>query len=396
MSTLDQLRAAVDAVADLPVVDLPDALGVLVAGAARAQLRLAMPAMRSTAPTTNLTAEQVASALNVRPSAVYEWHRAKRIPGERYGRFLRFDLDAVRRALAEDSKTVCFGSGRHTKKARHTKHLRGSFAPLTTGLPPGGPWSCGAAPRRGELTMSGKSMHNQGTTPALGVNITQATQGVPIAVIYGRCRVPGNVIWLGTAPYGFANLPDVTAEGTTVAIEGGFGGASGPTDPRANYFCSGLWALCEGPIVGVRTLYKRELRYVLNQAVDPTLQNPGQPPGPLNPLKNPDLIENFAVQQPDGTVLVSNMALAAPRIFRGAPGQPPWTDDFHGSLSGGNGRNMTTWTIDFRHPTPALNYPYLAYVARHAWPLYASPDLPNLNVEVFGLCAPDVRPGGAA
>lgn len=48
-----------------------------------------------------LSSKEVAARLGVPAGAVREWARSGKIPCEHYGRFVRFQFDAVRAALAE-------------------------------------------------------------------------------------------------------------------------------------------------------------------------------------------------------------------------------------------------------------------------------------------------------
>jgi hypothetical protein len=120
------------ALRDLPVDALPDLIGTLAAGSARATLLLNAPASAPSAvPTTDLlTAEQLATVLNVKPSVIYAWHRQGLIPAEKFNRFLRFDLVAVRTRLA-NPKPVRLGIA---KRPRKSKQLE---TPLTDRLPAG-------------------------------------------------------------------------------------------------------------------------------------------------------------------------------------------------------------------------------------------------------------------
>jgi excisionase family DNA binding protein len=61
-------------------------------------------------------AEAIAAALGVPTSAIYDWARKKRIPSERYGRFVRFRLSAVKAAL--NSKTPGHGRAVYGQRLR--------------------------------------------------------------------------------------------------------------------------------------------------------------------------------------------------------------------------------------------------------------------------------------
>jgi hypothetical protein len=96
--------------------------------------------------------------------------------------------------------------------------------------------------------MSGKKTISN-TTPAIGaIKIQQSTYGVVIPIVWGRTRVTGNVIWYGD----FAAVPH-----TTVTQQGGKGGgAPQQTSTTYTYTASVVMALCEGPALGIRTAWR--------------------------------------------------------------------------------------------------------------------------------------------
>jgi hypothetical protein len=108
------LRSVLDrAVDELQPDEYADAIGLSAAFQARLLARLTSPASKS--PTTGpmlewRNAKEIAAELNLKPSAIYLWARTGRIPVEVFGRFRRFNLEAVRRALAADSKLPPLGT----------------------------------------------------------------------------------------------------------------------------------------------------------------------------------------------------------------------------------------------------------------------------------------------
>lgn len=200
--------------------------------------------------------------------------------------------------------------------------------------------------------MGAKSQrHNE--KPAAGVQVSQASFGTPIPVVFGLCRIPANLLYLGTrANRNFGWLQSPSSHGPPHSA--GFGGAAAPVQLNFFYFVSMVWGLCEGPITGVRSIYKRDLRFRLAD------------------------FEYY--EEPGHIIIPSNFESL--KVFRGTADQPPWLDDVFGVFGSGS----YPWSgRDFYHPFPELSYPHLAYVARHAWPLYQQVELPNLTFEVWGL-----------
>lgn len=115
---LAELRALVGAV---PVDELPTIVAELAGLQALALVRIGSahggPRSGDTPPRRQ-TASEVADALGVEASAIYDWARKGRIPSERYGRFVRFELAEVRAAL--NSKRGSLGT---RKKPRANGHL---------------------------------------------------------------------------------------------------------------------------------------------------------------------------------------------------------------------------------------------------------------------------------
>jgi len=125
------------AVAELPPERIPDLIGALARAQAQAQLRLQAGLPNRTAQTgtqsEDLTAKQLADALNVPESAVRNWGRTGKIPVEYRGRFVRYREPDARRALKrladEQNNTGSVGIRKRAKKNGHIP------APLTSHLP---------------------------------------------------------------------------------------------------------------------------------------------------------------------------------------------------------------------------------------------------------------------
>jgi hypothetical protein len=130
--TLTELHRMLDtAVAELPADVLFDLIGVIESTKAKALVRLTT--RTSTVTAALVDAEAVATALHVPVSQVYELARQKRIPRIEIGKYVRFDLDAVRSALTEapSSKTPSY---RPRKRRSNGKAFSGA---ATTLQPPG-------------------------------------------------------------------------------------------------------------------------------------------------------------------------------------------------------------------------------------------------------------------
>lgn len=209
--------------------------------------------------------------------------------------------------------------------------------------------------------MGAKAPVSQRDPAAAGVKVSQSSFGIAIPVIYGRCRVPANLIWIGHRPNNFyAGHNDF---GWT--IYSGFGGAAAPSGNNFYYYASMMWGLGEGPIEGVRTIYKRETRYVLTR-----------------------------FNERDAEGVIHELNLPNTRVFPGVPGQPAWDVSIGPTtLTFTLGNDTLYWpNVQFLAPSPELRYPFFAYLARHGWPLYQRAELPNLTFEVFGLkLEPTVR-----
>lgn len=116
------------ALAQLDAIGLEELAGVLEVYRLRVERRLVASIAPAATDDTPADAEAIAAALGVPASAVYDWARKQVIPSERWGRFVRFRLSAVKAAL--NSKTPRRGS---PKTATRRK---GSQAPPTADLPP--------------------------------------------------------------------------------------------------------------------------------------------------------------------------------------------------------------------------------------------------------------------
>ena len=103
--TLADLRRALDAaVAELPTVDVADAIGLCAAAQSRLLAKLTAPAPVADHHDELVTAETVAERFHLALSSVHELARQGKIPCRMFGRWRRFNLAEVA-AAGLDSKT---------------------------------------------------------------------------------------------------------------------------------------------------------------------------------------------------------------------------------------------------------------------------------------------------
>ncbi len=164
----------------------------------------------------------------------------------------------------------------------------------------------------------------QGSTePRLGsLTIQTSVYGMCIPLIYGRQRVPPNLIWYG----------DFKSTAIKQAV-GGKGGSQSSTS--YNYKTALMLSICEGPIERIGDIWKSKTKLTTTTDSHGTV---------LSPLAQLNLTE-----------------------FTGTVSQAPW--DY-----------LTT-----KHPSEALSYANTAYVASGSYDLGNSASLPNHNFEVHGL-----------
>ena len=85
---------------------------------------------------------------------------------------------------------------------------------------------------------------NTTETPATGVQFQSSSNGLPLAIVFGKTRVPPNLIWYGD----FKAIPHVSKQSS--GGKGGGGGGSS-TNTTYTYTASFCLALGEGPITSV-------------------------------------------------------------------------------------------------------------------------------------------------
>lgn len=125
---LDEYR---ERIRTAPPAELPGIIGELAELTAEAQVRLyhggkATPSPEGATQPNLVNAAALARLLNVPESAVRFWGRAGRVPIERLGRFVRYDVEKVRSALADNRADI----GIEKKPRKH----KGKSTPLTGDL----------------------------------------------------------------------------------------------------------------------------------------------------------------------------------------------------------------------------------------------------------------------
>ncbi|MDO4693661.1 MAG: phage tail protein [Eikenella sp.] len=87
----------------------------------------------------------------------------------------------------------------------------------------------------------------------LSLQVQQSSQGVTLPVVYGRTRVPGNLVWYGD----FAAI-----EHKTITRQGGKGGGGvRQVDIQYTYEAAVMMALCEGEIKGIVNVWRDKEKF---------------------------------------------------------------------------------------------------------------------------------------
>ncbi len=104
----------------------------------------------------------------------------------------------------------------------------------------------------GGKTKSAKSPKDQ-KVPLLGYQVQSSCQGVVVPIVYGQQRIPGNLIWAAN----FQAIPLYTSTSSGMAGGKGGGAAGGGSTVTVTYTYQMdiMIGLCQGPILGVLTIY---------------------------------------------------------------------------------------------------------------------------------------------
>lgn len=93
----------------------------------------------------------------------------------------------------------------------------------------------------------GKSVSTS-ETAALGLRVQTSVQGLAIPLVYGRTRIPANILWYDD----FTAIPHTTTQKTG----GKSGGGSKSTNTTYTYTASFVLGLCEGPITSINSVWR--------------------------------------------------------------------------------------------------------------------------------------------
>ena len=159
------------------------------------------------------------------------------------------------------------------------------------------------------------------TAPAAvsGMQLQSSTQGLPIPLVFGTTKIAPNLIWYDD----FLATPQQSSAGSggKGGVGGGGGGKGGGGGTDYTYQAAFIFGLCDGPIIGVGNLYVNKQ--------------------------------------------ITSLSTLGYSLFLGDYAQTPWG-------------YLTT-----NHPSRALNYHGLSYIANAAYQMGNSPQIPNHNVVLF-------------
>jgi hypothetical protein len=168
---------------------------------------------------------------------------------------------------------------------------------------------------------------------AAGYRVTTSVEGLAIALLYGTNRVPGNMIWYGD----YQAIPHTTTQSSGGSTGGkGMGGGDQTTSHTSyTYQASFAIGLCHGPVIRI-----------------------------LKAWGGKDVVDLYP-EDPDekASVISENSAWS---IFLGTYSQAAWS------------------YLTSLHPTEAVRYPYLVYVAAANYSMGDSPVLPNFSFLIEG------------
>ena len=263
--------------------------------------------------------------------------------------------------------------------------------------------------------MAGRKQSLGQVEPRLGgIRIQTSAYGLAIPKVYGRCRVPGNLLWYG----GFRAIPQEER------AETGKGG-SPPSRVYYVYSADVMMALGEGPITGVRRIWKGKQEFTgeATTTAERSRQHTAAVPGGGTitvPLDGAQWIDDVAVRMAspasyadaNGTVFIGPMDLTAGVHYAVADGvytidvgSFPWLvgvglyityiveesdaardalEQLGLVLSPGTYSQPTWPHLLQSYPDEALAYPGIAYVRARDYPLSSAAEIENHNFEVDG------------
>lgn len=257
-----------------------------------------------------------------------------------------------------------------------------------------------------------------------GIRIQTSLQGLPTPIVYGRTRIGGNLVWYGD----FIAKP-VTAGGKKGSGGGGSGKKGGG---EYDYGAAIIIGLCQGPINALGAVWSTQGNLPVNQTSETyTVAGGG---GSYTVTQEPTYLSDFGVTRGDAYSVTANdfgapssitltgtqqtpmtvggpttgqytrsgangatynfaagdagktMTITytyAPPITSGGTAQDPITTVGFTFFDGALGQSVWSY-LTSSHPSQAIPYSGLAYVATPEFDLGMSGTLPNLNFEVYG------------
>lgn len=263
-----------------------------------------------------------------------------------------------------------------------------------------------------------------------GIRVNTSLQGVPIPILYGRNRIAPNLIWYS----------DFFWEQIVSGKKGGTrgGGTGKKAGGEYDYGAAVILGLCQGPIVGIGNIWTTTGNLPSQIAIETFTVPPGG--GSYTALNQASYILDVAVTRADGYSVVvndfgsvpSSITLTGtqqtPMKFQAGSGTPA-TGSYtrtgidnatYNFAAGDAGKLMTiqysyappftagglpldpintagftlfngtqgqpVWSyLTSKHPSQAIGYSTLAYLATPVLDLGMSAVTPNFNFEVFGL-----------
>lgn len=253
--------------------------------------------------------------------------------------------------------------------------------------------------------MGGKSSTISTSEPRIGaLRIQQSTYGLPLFVVWGANRVPGNLI-------DYNNFRTIAVTTTTTSGGKGGGGKVKQSDTKYEYYAAPIMALGEGPVASIQTVWRGKTK-IVGGALTGSKTTTEVAVIPSNGIVRPafygywtagvsvarcaggaDATDAALTSGTDYTVAAGVYTFAAAHVgrtvrivytwtppawmtaadvsagftlFRGDVGQAPWS-------------YMST-----SYPAKALAYSHTAYVAAQSYRLTDSAEVENHSFEVNG------------
>jgi len=246
---------------------------------------------------------------------------------------------------------------------------------------------------------------------AAGLRVQTSAYGGVIPIVFGRTRIAGNLIWYG----------DFVATAHTDGAGGGKGGGSAPGYTTYTYKTAFALGLCEGPITSINGAWsdKDKMANAVTSGLKKEKVTATETftltavPMALPALAHAaDFVKLVKITKPDEfpgnqlalwpSVDYTCTAGSAITILTGVVGEVvtvnyAWEKDVTISPIFSHKKGtypQSAWTyLTSKHPTEALGYEGLAYVAASAYDLGDVPYLPNHSFDITGFAPYSVADG---